>query len=94
MTLYYDEDREGAFCMVCKQSGMSSHVQRNGGVWVSKPFKNWKKAVEKMKAHARSDSHSHATATLLAANRAAKDGTVVQQLQKVEARKRAQNRAV
>ena len=46
-----------------------------------------------MKAHARSDSHSHATETLLAANRAAKHGTVVQQLQNVEARKRAQNRA-
>jgi len=47
------------------------------GVWVTKPFKNWKKAVKKLKAHARSDSHSHATATLLAAKRAAKDGTVV-----------------
>jgi calcineurin-like phosphoesterase len=46
----------------------SSHVQRSGGVWVTKPFKNWKKAVEKMKAHARIDFHSHATATLLAAN--------------------------
>ena len=91
--LYYDEDLEGAFCKVCKQFGTSAHVQRSGGVWVTKPFKNWKKAVEKMKAHARSDSHSHATETLLAANRAAKHGTVVQQLQNVEARKRAQNRA-
>jgi hypothetical protein len=44
-------------------------------------------------AHARIDSHSHATATLLAANRAAKDGTVVHQLKNVEAQKRAQNRA-
>ena len=52
-----------------------------------------KKAVEKFKAHARSDSHSHAIATLLAAKRAAKYGTVVQQLQNVEAQKRAQNRA-
>jgi hypothetical protein len=68
--LYYDKDHEGAFCKICKQSGMSSsHVQRSGGVWVTKPFKNWKKAVEKMKAHAS-----------LAANRAAIDGTVVHQL--------------
>ena len=89
--LYYDEDREGASCKVCKQFGTSSHVQRSGGVWVTKPFKNWKKAVEKLKAHARSDSHSHATATLLAAKRAAKDETAVQQLQNVEAQKR--NRA-
>ena len=88
--LYYDEDREGSFCKVCKQFGTSS---RSGGVWVTKPFKNWKKAVEKLKAHVRSDSHSHATATLLAAKRAAKDGTVVQRLKNVEAQKRAQNRA-
>ena len=61
--------------------------------WVTKPFKNWKKAVEKMKAHSRSDSHSHATQAMLAAKRAVGDGTVVQQLQNVEAHKRAQNRA-
>ena len=61
--------------------------------WVTKPFKNWKKAVEKMKAHSRSDSHSHATQAMLAAKRAVVDGTVVQQLQNVEAHKRAQNRA-
>ena len=60
---------------------------------VTKLFKNWKKAVQKLKAHARSESHSCATATLLAAKRAAKDGTVVQQLQNVEAQKRVQNRA-
>ena len=53
----------------------------------------WKKAVEKFIAHARSNFRSHATATLLAAKRAAKDGTIVQQLQNVEAQKRAQNRA-
>ena len=90
--LYYDKDREGAFCKVCKQFGTSSRAQRSGEVWITKSFKNWKKAVEKLKAHARSDSHSQATATLLAVKRAAKDGTVVQQLQNVEAQKRAQNR--
>ena len=46
-----------------------------------------------MKAHSRSDSHSHATQAMLAAKRAVVDGTVVQQLQNVEAHKRAQNRA-
>ena len=46
-----------------------------------------------MKAHSRSDSHSHATEAMLAAKRAVVDGTVVQQLQNVEAHKRAQNRA-
>ena len=73
-------------------SGISG-LQCTGGVWVTKPFKNWKKAVEKMKAHSRSDSHSHATQAMLAAKRAVVDGTVVQQLQNVEAHKRAQNRA-
>ena len=90
--LHYDEDSEGAFCKICKQSGISG-LQRTGGVWVTKSFKNWKKAVEKMKAHSRSDSHSHATQAMLAAKRAVVDGTVVQQLQNVEAHKRAQNRA-
>ena len=46
-----------------------------------------------MKAHSRSDSHSHATQAMLAAKTAMVDGTVVQQLQNVEAHKRAQNRA-
>ena len=46
-----------------------------------------------MKAHSRSDSHSHATQAMLAAKRAVVDGPVVQQLQNVEAHKRAQNRA-
>ena len=35
--------------------GQSS--QGNGGVWVTKPFQNWKKAVQKMKEHASSESH-------------------------------------
>ena len=61
-------------------------------MWVTKPLKNWKKTVEKMMAHSRSDSHSHATQPMLAAKRAMVDGTVVQQLQN-EANKRAQNRA-
>ena len=39
--LYYHEDSEGAFC---KQSGISG-LQCTGGVWVTNPFNNWKKAV-------------------------------------------------
>ena len=37
--LYYYEEREGAFCKICKQSGISG-LQRTGVVWVTKPFKN------------------------------------------------------
>jgi hypothetical protein len=57
--LEYDEDSEGVFCKICKQVGKS--LQRTGGTWVTKPFKNWKKAIEKMKAHAQSDTHIQAS---------------------------------
>ena len=58
------------------------------------PSKIGRKLLKKVvKAHSRSDSHSHATQAMLVAKRAVVDGTVVQQLQNVEAHKRAQNRA-
>ena len=41
--LEYDEDNDGAFCQTCKESGKS--LQHTGGVWVTKPFRNWKKLV-------------------------------------------------
>ena len=44
---------QGAFCKVCRKRGIS--LQRTGGTWISRPFKNWKKAIEKMKAHTKSD---------------------------------------
>ena len=47
--LLYDEDCQGVFCKECKKDGKS--LQRTGGTWVIKPFTNWKKALEKMKAH-------------------------------------------
>ena len=34
---------------VCRKPGKS--LQQTREVWVTKPFTNWKKAVEKMKAH-------------------------------------------
>ena len=42
--LVYDEDIDGAFCRVCKQTTSDSYTHHTGGVWVSKPFQNWKKA--------------------------------------------------
>ena len=41
------------FCKECKKAEKS--LQRTGGTWVTKPFTNWKKASEKMKAHSQSD---------------------------------------
>ena len=57
--LEYDADCDGAFCKLYKTSGKS--LERTGGVWTTKPFSNWKKAVEKMKAHAKSDAHIRAS---------------------------------
>ena len=56
--LEYDEDCDGAFCKVRRRSGKT--LLRTGGIWVTHPFTNWKKAVEKMKAHEKSDKHIQA----------------------------------
>lgn len=89
--LEYDEDCKGAFCKVCRKSGKS--LQRTGGVWVTKPFTNWKKAVEKMKAHEKSLLHSQANQAALAAEGALREGSIIQQLQKVDRQERIRNRA-
>lgn len=59
----------------------------------TKPFTNWKKAVEKMKAHEKSDLHSQANLAALAAEGALREGSIVQQLQKVDRQERIRNRA-
>ena len=47
-----------------------SNLTRNNGVWVTKPFQNWKKVIEKMKAHAGSETHTrYVEAELLAKKR-------------------------
>ena len=38
------------------ESRSLSHLKKTGGAWITKPFKNWKKAMEKMRAHSKSDS--------------------------------------
>ena len=88
--LLYDEDIDGGFCQVCKQTTADSHTQHTGGVWISKPFRNWKKAVEKMKAYERSALHIKASQARLLTS---KQGSVVQQLQRVGAIEREKNRA-
>ena len=45
-------------------------LQQTGGVLVTKYFTNWKKAVEKMRAHEKSHLHSQANLASLAAERA------------------------
>ena len=89
--LEYDEDHQGAFCKDCKKRGMS--LERTGGTWVTKPFNNWKKALEKMRAHSQSDGHIQSCVAQIAAARAMQEGSIVQQLQQVGEIERLKNRA-
>ena len=66
-------------------------LQKTGGTWITKPFKNRKKAVEKMRAYSKSDCRSEAE--LLAA-RARKEGSsIIQQLQIIGGQERIKNRS-
>ena len=87
--LEYDVDIDGAFCRVCKQTTSDSSTQHTGGVWVTKPFRNWKKAVQKMKAHEASALHSQASQALLLTST---KGSVMHQLQTVGRAQREKNR--
>ena len=89
--LEYDEDLQGAFCKVCKKGEKS--LERTGGTWVTKPFNNWKKAVDKMRAHSQSNGHIQSCETQIAAARAMQEGSIVQQLQQVGEIERLRNRA-
>ena len=57
--LEYDVDCDGAFSKLCKTYGKTS-LEQTGRVWTTRPFTNWKKAVEKMKVHTSSDGHIQA----------------------------------
>ena len=67
--------------------GQSS--QGNGGLWVTKPFQNWKKAVQKMKEHASNESHLRQVEAELIVSRGE---TVVHQLQRFGDSERSKNR--
>ena len=88
--LEYDGNFKGAFCKICRKvetRGQSS--QGSGGVWVTKPFQNWKKAVQKMKEHASSESHLRQVEAELIVSRGE---TVVHQLQHFGDSERSKNR--
>ena len=51
-----DGNFQGAFCKICRKiETRGQPSQGSGGVCVTKPFQNWKKAVQKMKEHASSE---------------------------------------
>ena len=86
--LEYDEDQQGAFCKVCRKWGRS--IQKTGGVWIMKLFNNWKKALEKTRAHSQSDGHIQSCEPQLAADTVVHQDSVIQQLQQL--RERLKNR--
>ena len=78
--LEYDVDCDGAFCKLCKTYRKTS-LEWTGGVWTTRPFTNWKKAVKNMKVHASSDGHFQANQAALAHLTTQHTGSVIQQLQ-------------
>jgi len=88
--LIFDENFQGAFCKICRKRGIC--FQRTGGTWISKPFKNWKKAIEKMKDHAKSAIYIQLCEAEMAAARALQEGLVIQQLQQIGDHKKVKNR--
>ena len=78
------------FCKICKKRGTS--LQRTGGAWITKPFNNWKKALEKMRAHSQSDVHIQTCAADLAVATTLRDGTIIEQFQNVSEQQRVKNR--
>ena len=67
--LEYDGNFQSAFCKICRKAETGAQSsQGSGGVWITKPFQNWKKAVQKMKAHASSEFHVRQVEAELLAN--------------------------
>ena len=62
--------------------------------WITKPFNDWKKALEKMKAHSQSDIHVQACQASMITERAARERTIMQQLQQITDEEKMKNRAV
>ena len=81
-------------CFVRSAKKAEKSLQRTGGTWVTKPYTNWKKALEKiMKAHSRSDIHVQACQASMLAERAAREGTIMQQLQQITDEEKIKNRS-
>ena len=90
--LTYNDNFQGAFCKVCRKRRIS--LQKTGGTWISRPFKNCKKAIEKMKAHAKSEVHILSCEAEKAATRALQEGSIIQQLQQIGEQEKMKNMIV
>ena len=63
-------------------------LQRAGGTRISRPFKNWKKAIENMKAHTKNEVHILSCEAEKVAAKASQEGSNIQQLQQIEEQER------
>ena len=88
--LEFDEDLQGAFCKLCKKSGRP--LQRTRGAWITRPFTNWKNAIQKMKSHSQSDVHLLSCQMEVEAERARREGSIIRQLQTIGEEQRLNNR--
>ena len=67
----------GAFCTICEKWEKPPPQVR--GIWIHQPFRAWRKAMEKMQEHAKSNWHREASLLALEYERSQREGTVVEQ---------------
>ena len=60
--------------------------------WITRPFTNWKKTIQKMKSHTKSEVHLLSCQLDMEADRVRKEGSNISQLQNVGGQQRLQNR--
>ena len=85
--LVYDEDINGVFFRVCQQTSAESAAAHRRCLG-HKTVPELEETTERMKAHERSSLHTQASQALLVIS---KQGSVVQQLQRVGMQEREQN---
>ena len=61
-----------------------NQILKLAGKWITKPFSNWKKPTAKMKEHAESEGHIMACQTETAAASTLREGSVLQQMHRLE----------
>lgn len=88
--LHYDALKQGVLCFYCKkvyQEKPTPFAAKAEPAFINTGFKNWKKAIEKFKAHASSHTHCHAVSVTAQENH-----PVDAQLSSALAKQQADNR--
>lgn len=67
MWVEYDQESDKVFCKTCKKAdsdGLFMFSTKREATFISTGFSNWKKALEKFKAHEKTDAHKEAVMKL------------------------------